>query len=382
MPGSSAGTITSAGTRSWRLVPAFEMAKELPEPRQALPVLKVLYRNAQTMQGSGGQRNEALKPVEPRSLSKRPVRQRAAPRSDSEPRSGGGRRHFRRPRAPRARGRLQRPSADRRGSHLPGCRRHPLRGPRLAGLGDARPDRQGTCQTLLRQSVHFCMDRERRTDNGLEPSIRTVLPRLLDRYKLIGRTAGTRAGGGRLGRKARPNDHRRQSRAAADAVAAALAEGFDPEAVGEAISLAANHLLLLRRRTPVGRPAPRAASFKKAKDSVHGDSAGVHASDATNAWRNIARVSNPRNAFASLIVAAYNLGPERGQFQRRAQGALSAAASIWKRCAARMPRALVGEAEQAIRANDQALACAAVHRYGELDAFPAGDPRSVAEVRD
>ena len=39
--------------------------------------------------------------------------------------------------------------------------------------------------------------------------------------------------------------------------------------------------------------------------SVHGNSVGVHASDAANAWRNIARVTNARNTFASLIVAAF-----------------------------------------------------------------------------
>jgi hypothetical protein len=50
------------------LAPAFEMAEELPKQRQALPVLKVLYRNAQTMQRQGGRRNEVLKPIEPRNL--------------------------------------------------------------------------------------------------------------------------------------------------------------------------------------------------------------------------------------------------------------------------------------------------------------------------
>src|SRR5579884_601943 len=49
------------------LLPAFEMSRELPEPRQALPVLKVLYRNARTMQPQGS-RNEVLKAVEPRTL--------------------------------------------------------------------------------------------------------------------------------------------------------------------------------------------------------------------------------------------------------------------------------------------------------------------------
>ena len=77
---------------------------------------------------------------------------------------------------------------------------------------------------------------------------------------------------------------------AADAVAAALAEGMDPEAVGEAISLAANQLVL-----------------RSTSSRTHGNSLGVHGSDATNAWRNIARVTDQRNTVASLIVAAYHV---------------------------------------------------------------------------
>ena len=61
----------------------------------------------------------------------------------------------------------------------------------------------------------------------------------------------------------------------AEAVAAALAEGISPEVVGEAISLASN-LLVLRQGPDQWR--------------THGDSAGVHSSDATNAWRNMARM--------------------------------------------------------------------------------------------
>ena len=58
--------------------------------------------------------------------------------------------------------------------------------------------------------------------------------------------------------------------------------------VGEAISLAANQLVLHDPgRTRADTPA-------KPKGSVHGASVGVHAQDAANAWRNIARVSNSR----------------------------------------------------------------------------------------
>src|SRR2546422_3729010 len=38
---------------------------------------------------------------------------------------------------------------------------------------------------------------------------------------------------------------------------------------------------------------------------------GVHASDSANAWRNMARVSNARNCFASLILGAYQVALDR-----------------------------------------------------------------------
>ncbi len=46
------------------LVPALEMARELPANRRGLPVLKVLYRNAQQIQKVGGARKKTLKPVQ------------------------------------------------------------------------------------------------------------------------------------------------------------------------------------------------------------------------------------------------------------------------------------------------------------------------------
>ena len=157
------------------LAPAFEMAKELPEPNQALPILKVLYRNAQTMQGRGGHGNEVLKPIEPRSLPEgRPGS--AAARGHWGQGHGRGRRHPDRPGAPQARGCLQRPAVSCRGGHLPGCRRYPLFGPGLAGLGDARPDRQGTCPDLVAAVGSLLLERgaEDRQRIGAEPPQRAA----------------------------------------------------------------------------------------------------------------------------------------------------------------------------------------------------------------
>ena len=50
------------------LMPAYQMAAELPAARRALPVFKVLYRNTHRMQDVGGRKNEVLHPVVDASL--------------------------------------------------------------------------------------------------------------------------------------------------------------------------------------------------------------------------------------------------------------------------------------------------------------------------
>ena len=155
--------------------------------------------------------------------------------------------------------------------------------------------------------------------------------------------------------------------AAADAVAAALADGIDPREVGEAISLAANQLVL----RDAGRPE-RWASPGKPPGSVHGDSIGVHASDAVNAWRNMARAVNPRNAAACLILSGYEVARDR---QARAADFLKwnprPLAEFLDGIKSSEPSALLAETESAIRANQQEIASALVHRYGTLGHDPA-----------
>ncbi|WP_337177109.1 hypothetical protein [Paludisphaera sp.] len=154
---------------------------------------------------------------------------------------------------------------------------------------------------------------------------------------------------------------------AADAVAAALAEGIDPAEIGEAISLAANQLVL----RDGGRPE-RWASPGKPPGSVDGDSVGVHASDAVNAWRNMARVANPRNAAACLILAGYEVARDR---QARAAEFLSWSPrpldEFTEAVKTTAPDGLLAEAESAIRANQQEIASAVIHRYGALGHEPA-----------
>src|SRR5919205_724363 len=51
------------------LAPSFHMARELPEDRRPLPVLKVLYRNTNRIQEHGGRASEVLHRVKPGDLS-------------------------------------------------------------------------------------------------------------------------------------------------------------------------------------------------------------------------------------------------------------------------------------------------------------------------
>jgi hypothetical protein len=131
--------------------------------------------------------------------------------------------------------------------------------------------------------------------------------------------------------------------------------------VGEAISMAANLLVL---HDP-GRRKENSTPQKPA-GCVHGDSVGVHASDAANAWRNIARVSNDRNRIASLIVGAYHTAGQSGKDNQQP--------FPYAQLLAEYPKAdgeeLLSQADEAIRAKDQARACAIVHRYGELGLPP------------
>ena len=192
---------------------------------------------------------------------------------------------------------------------------------------------------------------------------RDLLPKLLDQYKLLSKPLGKRpADDGWIDRMSRTifQSHPEQ---AADAVAAALADGIAPDAVGEAMSVAANQLVL----RDAGRPEKQAQPGKPV-GSVHGDSIGVHACDSANAWRNMARVSNPRNTIACLILGAHQVA-----FDRTARGGdfldwqPYPRAEHLERITAMAPKALLNEADAAIRENDQSRACAAIARYAQLN---------------
>jgi hypothetical protein len=338
------------------LAPAFEMSRELPEASRALPVLKVLYRNGHYMQRNGGRKNEVLHPVKPADL---PAQRQGGEllRDAMMKRDRTG--------ADATFAALVHDSVDGAYNDLQFLVQDSTDVHRvvLAWRAWAMLDMTGKeqAQTLLRQSVRFCVDVEQRRDSNKYPvpAIRTVLPKLLDQYKLVGKPLGTRKADDAWVEQMGLTIYGGSRDKAADAVAAALAEGMAPEAIAEAMSLAANRLVLC----DVGR---REAVGTKDKLSVHGDSVGVHASDAANAWRHIACVTNQRNTVASLIVGAYHTAGQSGNINKNPYPFAEHLDKVTGKDAA----ALLSEAESAIKNRDQAGVCAVVQRYGDLGHAP------------
>jgi hypothetical protein len=331
--------------------PSFHMSGELPEDRRALPVLKVLYRNANRIQEFGGPAREVLRPVQPGPL---PA---DAPRGEAVRDAVRGKDMNLAERTFAAAA----PTADDAFNHVlyavqDGAEVHrtvlPYRCWDLMGIIGREQ-----AHTLLRQSIHYCVRGEVGRQAEYYAGLRTLLPRLLDQHRLVGRPRGTRAADDRWVEELSMTIFRGPPERAADAAAAALAEGMDAEAIGEAISLAANELILRED----GRS--RSEDPNKPIGSVHGDSTGVHACDSANAWRNLARAANPRNQAVCLILGAWQASRDRGPVQVNFE---------------RYPRAEVREQvrsvetgrllpalDDAIKNRDQARAAALAQRYTE-----------------
>ncbi|MBI3840047.1 MAG: hypothetical protein HY288_19160 [Planctomycetia bacterium] len=339
------------------LAPSYHMAHELPEPRQALPVLKVLYRNTNRIQEHGGRQSEVLKKVGTEPLS---AGQNGGEALQAAVRAANVERAER-----TFAGLAQSSPIDAFNDLLYSVQDHtdvhrivlPYRSWDLLGLIG-----QEHAHTLLRQSVRFCVKAESWPQSDRRDQPKTLLPKLLDQYHLAGRSPGDRAADDEWVDQMSQTIFKSTPEQAAEATAAALAEGFAPAELGEAISLAANQLVL--------RDAGRTARDEvpgKPIGSVHGDSIGVHACDSANAWRNIARIGNARNVFASLILGAYQVALDRvdrgGDFLH--WDPLPVARHV-ESLTTSDPDSLLKEADLAIRGNLQARACAVVHRYDQL----------------
>jgi hypothetical protein len=164
--------------------------------------------------------------------------------------------------------------------------------------------------TMLRQSVHYCVNTEKHPNQQkYNAPVREQLPKLLDQYKLLATKPGSRSADDAWVEKFANTIFLGTPEQAGDATAAALAEGFSADAIGEALSLAANQLLLRDEGRPKAWAQPAA---NKPEGSVHGDSIGVHACDTIHAWRNLASIGDRRTQVTSLILAAHEVARDRG----------------------------------------------------------------------
>lgn len=329
------------------LLPALHMAKGLSAERKPLPVLKVIYRNSERIQETGRGSQPRLTHCDPVSLE-----------GDT---SGGAvlRDATRALELDRAEQILAHQVADSPEAAFNSTlwavqddinvHRFVL-AHRVWGLLDVVGKEHA--HTMLRQCVHFCVQEDRR-DRAFP--IRALLPRLFDQHRLEDVTLGERDPGDKWVDEMSQLIYRESSERAAEAVAAALAEGTSPEVIGEAISLGSNQVALRKGTNN------RDGSFR-----THGDSPGVHGSDASNAWRNITRHCDRRNRVVGLIVAAYHAAI----YQRTPGSTIDEPyphEAIQASLATQDAATLLDTAEESIRSNDHDTAAAAISQYASED---------------
>src|SRR5262245_27856906 len=218
------------------LAPAYHMARELPEDRRALPVIKVLYRNTNRIQEHGGRASEVLHTVRPGVLS--------AGHDPAESLRDAVRRKDMNE-AERTFAAIAAISPDEAfNSLLVAVEDHtevhrvvlPYRAWELLDIVGKEQ-----AHTMLRQSVRYCVQNERDGNHAAQTDEpRALLPRLFDQYHLPRTSPGTTRPGDEWVAAMCRTIFESDAASAADAVAAALADGVDPADIGEAIALAAN----------------------------------------------------------------------------------------------------------------------------------------------
>lgn len=341
------------------LAPALHMASLMPEKGAALPVFKVLYRNTSRIGENGGRSAEVLHPV--------------APLPGSEPVTAA-----QLVAAVRAKNAAE---AERLFAGLTGKNMEeafdvllhavqenievhrtvlPYRAWEMRDLVGA-----DNAAALLRQSLRYCLDAERSRQPEWEAHGK-VLTSLLEEHRLLGREPGKKEAGDGFIEELSLSIFKGSPEDAAGAVAAALAEGYSPADLGEALSLAANQIVL---RDPGRIPAWEFPG--KVVGSVHGDSVGVHASDSANAWRNLTRVTKGRSAYACLILGAWQAARDRGARSGLMEAEPVPSTRQIGTITETDPAKLLGQLEEAVRGKLQSHAAAVVHRYGQLN-LPEG----------
>lgn len=346
------------------LAPAYEMAKELPEAERPLPVLKVLYRNSNRIREKGGRKAELLRTVAPTpDDSKLSDRDRLADEIHAK-------------NADKAEAMLGRLAQSGPEAALNGI---------LAVVEEAAEVHRIVlmwrawdmlnivgkehAHTMLRQSVRYCIKSEGNNYMNRFAVIRKIVPQLLDENRLQGKSIGTKAGELAWVKELSRVVFRSAPEQAAGAVAKAIADGYSAVAIGEAIRLAANELVLRDRGRPQNQTSPG-----KPVGSCHGDSIGVHASDSANAWTNLARVADARNGMICLMLGAWQVAFDRtergGDFLKWPAHPTCDECEKIDDTAGTDAAKLLAATEAAIKAKDQVAAAAAAFNYGDAGHAP------------
>jgi hypothetical protein len=329
------------------LAPAYQMSRELPDDRRALPVLKVLYRSSKQIQTKGGRNSEVL---------------HDHPTPDSAP-AGELFKAMRACETDRAEhifaGIMEKGAKQGFNDLQPLIHDAPevhrvvllYRAWDILGLTG-----QQHAHSTLRQSLRYCLDSEKRMNASKYVSpVRAIMPKVIDQYDLENTSFGSRRAEDAWLDRTSKQLMTCNAQQAAELVAGAIKEGFSLESIGELLVMGANLQVLLdngRTRAYPGKPV----------GSVHGDSIGVHASDSMNAWWNIARVSSQRNAVVGMVVGGFHLAQNVYGLRTDAYPLpehLEAVKTVDR-------SKLLEETDAAIRTNNQARAAALASRYGDL----------------
>ncbi len=343
------------------LAPAYHMSVEEKDPaKKPLAVLKVLYRNATRLSEMGQTKAEVLHPVKPsiedNGLNKSNLRDLVR-QSDTA-------------------------AAERLFARQ--CQGNPVDA--LDSLMEMVDDTtevhrvvlvsrawelldfvgKDKAHTMLRQSVRYCTKAEKSGNGKYSQEVRALLPKVLDQYKLESKPLGDRAVDDAWVEKMAETIFRGTTSQAAEAAAGALAEGVHPDAIGQAIAVAANQLTLRDNGRKPGQTSPN-----KGIGSCHGDSIGVHACDSALAWRTIAKAGGKRTTASSLVLGAYQIARDRGTSGEFFTWQPYPRPEHVEKVRDIAPEKLLVELGGAVKENDQGRAAAIASRVGEKQASEA-----------
>ncbi len=339
------------------LSPALKMTSLMPPGEEALPVLKVLMRNTQRIQEFGGTSSEVLHPIDapPTTECNALVMRRAMDQKNTN-------------QAEQILAQLiSHDPQQGLDSLIPAVQDHPeVHRTVLPYRAWEMSDIVGTQHafTLLRQSLRYCVRATPSPADSESSEQARMIAKLFEEFHLEQRSPSPRTIDDSQIRQLSDTMATATPDLSATNAARALSEGWPPSAIGEALSLAAS-LLVLR---DAGR-LPQYEDKLKLAGCVHGDSAGVHASDAANAWRHLASVTTGRNQAACLLLGAWQVARDRDASPNLMQQPLPPAYQV-DRVQGTSESTLIAELEEAIRSRLQAQAVAVVQRYGQLSFSP------------